>query len=84
MAMVEKKSLSRKVFQVFNIILMVCIAFICFIPIWHVLMASVSDPGLVDRSNGLILAPLGTVSLNGYRYVLSYKNVWIGYRNTLL
>ena len=84
MAMVEKKSLSREVFQVFNIILMVLIAFICFIPIWHVLMASVSDPGLVDRSNGLILFPLGSFSLNGYRYVLSYKNVWIGYRNTLL
>ena len=84
MAMVEKKSLSHKIFQVFNIILMVLIAFICFIPIWHVLMASVSDPGLVDRSNGLILFPLGSFSLNGYRYVLSYKNVWIGYRNTLL
>ena len=31
MAMVEKKSLSRKVFQFFNIILMVLIAFVCFI-----------------------------------------------------
>ena len=62
---------------------MVLIAFVCFVPIWHVIMASISDPGLVDKNTGLILFPLGKVSINGYKYVLSYNNVWIGYRNTI-
>ncbi len=83
MAMVEKKSPARVTFLLINTLVMILIAFICFVPIWHVMMASISDPGLVDRNTGLILFPLGKVSVNGYRYVLSYSNVWVGYRNTL-
>ena len=83
MAMVEKKSPARILFLILNTILMVLIAFVCFVPIWHVIMASISDPGLVDKNTGLILFPLGKVSINGYKYVLSYNNVWIGYRNTI-
>ena len=83
MAMVEKKSPARILFLILNTILMVLIAFVCCVPIWHVIMASISDPGLVDKNTGLILFPLGKVSINGYKYVLSYNNVWIGYRNTI-
>ncbi len=83
MAMVEKKGPARIAFLIFNYILMGVIALICFMPIWHVIMASVSDPGLVDAYSGLIVWPLGEPSLYGYGYITGYKNIWVGYGNTI-
>ena len=83
MAMVEKKSPSRIAFLIFDYIFLTFITIICLAPIWHVIMASVSEPGLVDGYSGLIWKPLGKASLYGYGYITSYKNIWVGYRNTI-
>ena len=50
---------------------------------WHILMASISNPAMVEISNGLILLPLGKPSLNGYRYLAGYPKIWRGYKHTL-
>ena len=81
--MVEKKSVSGIIFDVFNYLLMLGIAFICVVPIIHVIWASVSDPASVDKAKGFILYPLGTPSLNAYKIIMRYKNIWTGYKNTL-
>ncbi len=59
MAMVQRNTVSRKVFVAINTLLMAGIAFVCLAPFWHVLMASVSDPAMVEVNKSLILWPLG-------------------------
>lgn len=80
---VEKKSPSRILFLAADYLILILIALICLIPLVHVIMASISDPGMVETNKGLIIRPLGGSSLNGYRYLLQYKSIWVGYRNTI-
>lgn len=78
-----KQHLSRKVFVAFNSLIMVMMCFICIVPIWHVIMASISEPALVDMSTGFILRPLGKASMKAFQLIIKYKGIWTGYRNTL-
>lgn len=81
--MVVKKKLGDYIFDTLNYILLGCIAFICVVPIIHVCMASISEPALVDKATSFILHPLGEPSLNAYKIIMRYKNIWTGYKNTL-
>lgn len=82
--MIEKHSKSRSIFLILNYSFMALFALICFAPMWHVLMASVSDPQLLMGSSGLLLKPLGNVTLKGYDLVIHNKDILTGYLNTLL
>lgn len=81
--MKHRISISQKVFTLFNTIFMLALCVISIIPIWHVIMASISEPALVDMSSGFVLRPLGQVSMNAYKLILKYKGIWTGYGNTL-
>lgn len=81
--MVERKSISRRIFLFVNMLLMIAAALICVVPIWHIFMSSISDPGMVDSNTNILLLPLGKINFKGYQYILNYKNLWIGYGNTL-
>lgn len=50
-------------------------------PIYFVLIASVSNPSLVNMGE-VVLWPK-EVTWEGYRKVFEYKPLWIGYRNTI-
>lgn len=78
-----KEHFSRKIFVAFNTLFMIFLSFICLLPIWHVIMASISDPVKVDTTNGFILRPLGRVSLEAYHIIARYSGIWRGYLNTL-
>lgn len=79
-----KKTLSRRVFLIFAYALMILIAIICVAPLWHVLMASISDPAMATNSKGLILWPLGNLDFKAYDIIRGYKKLWQGYGNTIL
>ncbi len=81
--MVEKTTPSRIVFNILNYTFMVLFSLICIIPLWHVLMASISNPRLLMSSSGIITAPLGEPTLDGYRMVLANQSILTGYGNTL-
>lgn len=81
--MVKKKSFGEIIFSIFNYLFMIALCIICIIPIWHVAMASVSDPILVSATSGLILRPLGQLSVTAYKIILTYKGLLIGYSNTI-
>ena len=51
-------------------------------PMYFILIASISDPNLVAKGD-VLLIPRG-ISLEGYSYLLSMGNLWIGYGNTIL
>ena len=67
-----KESPSRKVFNVFNILLMLVIGFICIYPFLYVVFASFSDAAQFFQYNGVLLAPKG-FSTAAYKEV--FKNV---------
>ena len=50
-------------------------------PIVYVISASFSNPEAVARGD-LILWPIG-FTLEGYKYVFQYRDIWIGYGNTI-
>ena len=56
--------------------------FIVIYPIYFVLIASLSDPLEVYAGN-VFFAPRG-FSLIAYETIINNRNIWIGYRNTLL
>jgi ABC-type sugar transport system, permease component len=81
--MIEKTGPSRVIFNVVNYGFMILFSVVCIAPIWHVAMASISDPRQLMQSAGLLWKPLGQLTLKGYGIVLSNKNMITGYLNTL-
>lgn len=82
--MIEKRSLSRIIFITINYILLLAFCIACIAPVWHVLMASISDPKSLMGSSGIIWFPRGRITLIGYELVFKNENILIGYANTLL
>lgn len=74
--------MSDKVFDVVNVTLMVVLAAIFLWPLIFVLSASFSDPAAVTLGK-VWLFPKG-FTLEGYKAIFEYKNIWIGYKNTLI
>lgn len=79
----RKKSPSRIVFEIVNVIIMLLVAAVCLVPIIHVIMSSLSDPLTLASGRGLVLWPR-KLSFVGYERVLQAKTVWNGYAHTLL
>ncbi len=82
MAAVEHSTKSEKLFSVVNIAVLAILTVIFFYPMWHCLMASISDPESLIGYNGLLTLPMG-FSLKGYSAVLNNSNIAVGYANTL-
>ncbi len=82
--MIQKLTPSRVIFNIFNYAFMILFGFVCIIPLWHVLMASFSDPRMLMSNAGIIFKPLGKITLDGYKMVISNKSIITGYANTIL
>lgn len=76
-----KKSREDIVFETVNIILVTIFFIIILYPLLFVVSASISDPTLVSQGK-IVLMPKG-INLDGYKRVLAYDDIWIGYRNTI-
>ena len=77
-----QKAMSRRVFEVFNILFMICLSIVMLYPFIFVLSASLSGNAYVSAGQ-VTLLPKG-FNVNAYKAVLGYKVVWQGYRNTIL
>jgi putative aldouronate transport system permease protein len=77
-----KKSRKDKVFQVFLYLISGLILVVVLYPLFFVVIASFSDPSYV-ASGKVWLYPKG-ITLDGYKELLRHKEIWIGYRNTIL
>lgn len=80
--MLIKKSVGEKVFDVFNIVIMIVFMIICIYPLLYVLFASLSDPYRLMQHRGLLLKPLG-ITLNGYALVFKNPDIITGFMNTV-
>ena len=71
--------------RIFNVILYILAAIslvIVLYPMYFIIIASFSDP--VEVSQGNIVFLPKNPSLAGYKELLKYDQIWIGYRNTIL
>ena len=78
-----RESSGRKTFKIVNAFLLILFAFCCLAPMLHVLSSSISDPIALTRDQGFHLLPVFPLNLSGYKTVLSYRNIAVGYGNTL-
>lgn len=81
--MVKNKTISYRIFMIFDYILLAGISILCLLPVVHVAFASFSDPAWVMNQSGLILWPHG-FNLDGYKQVFSNRQLMGGYGNTLI
>lgn len=77
-----KQTSGEKTFSVFNYILLFSFCFFCLYPLWHVAMASISDPIQVFAKRGFYLIPITPINLKGYSLVLKNPNIISGFMNT--
>jgi putative aldouronate transport system permease protein len=69
-------------FEAITVTIMVGVLIAVLYPLYFVIIASVSDPGAVGTGR-VILLPRD-VTLEGYRRILQDRQIWLGYRNTIL
>lgn len=82
--MKQKMTVSRFIFLLFAVILLIGISFVCVIPIWHVIMISVSNPTAVTAHRGLVFWRLKEFDVQAYRIIFQYESLWSGYLNTII
>ncbi len=79
--MVIKKSISGRIFDLFNSVFLILLIIICIYPMYYVAMASFSDGSELLMHSGLIFRPRG-FSLAGYEFVFKNPMLMRGYLNT--
>ena len=82
--MIERLGPSRVIFNILNYGFLLLFGMACIAPLWHVLMASVSNPRLLFQSTGIIWLPLGNPTLQGFALVFRNNAVINGYLNTFI
>ncbi len=78
----RKRSASDRVFMIVNHMIAFFFLIGCLYPLWFVVIASVSDPSLV--TSGQVFLWPKKINLIGYQTMLEQKEIWIGYKNTIL
>lgn len=79
----KETSTADRIFTIFNTILMLLLVVATLYPIYHVVMASVSDSNRLIAHQGPLLAPLG-FNWDAYIRVLKNPNIFSGYLNTFI
>jgi len=82
--MIEKASLSRKIFVIINTLFFILFSFCCIAPLIHIFMASISDPRKLMNTSGLLLWPAGKPTMKGYSLIFKNKDIFVGYGNILI
>ncbi len=81
--MVETPSAADHVVDVIVYTLCALVAFCSVIPMWHVLMSSISDGKTLLAHEGLVLLPVGGVTLDGFKLIFKNASVVRGFLNSI-
>lgn len=73
---------SSRIFDVVVIVFLVILSVLVIYPLWYVLIASFTDPAVVNTGRFLLYPILP--SFNGYEKILQYPPLWTAYGNTIL
>jgi len=77
----KKQYYADRVFDAFNLCLMISLLIIFAWPLWFVVIASFSDPNLV-LSGRVLVIPKG-ITLDSYKKAFEFGQLWTGYANTI-
>ena len=75
-----RTSLGDKIFDVFNVLLMICLIVVVLYPMLNVIAVSFSNALNVGR--GITIYPKG-FTMEAYQHIFKDNTVWIGYRNSV-
>lgn len=81
--MVENTSLGDHVGNVILGLIILLVAFCSVVPMWHVLMSSVSDGKALFAHEGLVLTPVGGFNLGGFKLVFKDSSIIRSYAVTI-
>ncbi len=83
-SMVEHPSVGDRIADVVVIILVTCVALASLLPLWHVLMSSLSDGRELLGHEGMVYLPVGEITLDGYRNIFRDSSLFMGLANTVI
>lgn len=79
--MKKRRGMQDKVVNIIFAVLLVVIGIMMIYPLWYVIIASISEPMAV--ASGKVLFWPMNFTLDGYRKMFEYTEIWLGYRNSL-
>ncbi len=79
----HQRTLSERIFNVFNYAILIVLCIVTIYPLWHVAMASISDPLAVYAKRGFYFIPAMPYNFLGYKLVMENPNISSGFLNTL-
>lgn len=83
-SMVETPTAGDHVVDVIVVLLCGLVAFCSVIPMWHVLMSSISDGKALLAHNGLVVLPIGKINFEGYAHIFKNAGIVSGYMNAII
>lgn len=81
--MIEKPTKPEIALNVIVIILCGLVAFCSVIPMWYVLMSSLSDGQTLLAHKGMVWLPVGGITFDGYKQIFADSDILIGYGNSI-
>ena len=83
--MVKRKfKLSHLIADIIKVVVLIAVAAACFLPMWHVIMGSLSDPLSLAANNSFLFFPIGgKFSIEGWKIVFAKNLIFRGYLNTI-
>lgn len=84
LSMVEHYGPADRIVDVIVYLLCALVAFCSIIPMWHVLMSSLSDGKTLLAHKGLVILPIGGATLDGYRHLFQNASILQGYMNSII
>lgn len=79
-----RMTFGRAVFLILAVAFLLIVTVASVVPIWHVVMGSISNPTATTTTRGLILLPLKNLDFGAYKIIAGYKKLWNGYINTFI
>ncbi len=76
-------SKGERVFQYFDVALLIILALIMVYPVWYIICASFSDVGELQRFDGLLFLPI-KANVNAYKLMIQHPLIVRSYLNTLI
>lgn len=70
--------------DIFIMLILLVVMFISIIPLWHVVMSSLSQGDLLLGHKGIVWLPVGELNIGGYQLIFKNPSVLKSYLNTLM
>lgn len=83
-SMVEHPGVGDRIVDVIVIVLVGLVAVCSVIPLWHVLMSSVSDGKTLLSHKGMVWWPVGGFTLKGYSHIFQDAEIVKGFFNSIV